>query len=190
MSNSTSRIWVRRGMAMGGLHRQHFVLDDGEQSLARAQDVEIIGDLGGQLVQGLRRFRRGRGAVRRCRRRSRMARACASDRRQLPSSSMPWRGSAISAISGAMSCGRPGAVHQAPRAPSPASAEVRIRRMTSSILATAMARPTRIWARVARLAEHEVGAPGDDLLAEVDEGLHAIAADSGSRAGRRSAPAC
>ncbi len=40
--------------AEGGLHRDHLVLDDAEQAHARLQDVEIVGDLGGELVQGFR----------------------------------------------------------------------------------------------------------------------------------------
>ena len=40
---------ARRGV--GVLHREQFVLDDAEQAFARAQNVEIIGDLDGELVQ-------------------------------------------------------------------------------------------------------------------------------------------
>ena len=42
--------------------------------------------------------------------------------------------------------------------------------MTSSILATAMARPHQHVGAVARLVEQELGAPRDHFLAEVDEG--------------------
>ena len=98
-----------------------------------------------------------------------------------------WRGSAISAISGAMSrAGQSRPIRG--RARRSGSGAVRIRRMTSSILATAMARPTCTWARVARLAEQMLGAPGDDLLAELDEGAQEILEIQESPAGRRSRP--
>ncbi len=42
--------------------------------------------------------------------------------------------------------------------------------MTASMLATAMARPTKHVRALARLAQLEARAPGDDLFAELDEG--------------------
>jgi hypothetical protein len=48
MSASLSRISVRRE---GGLHGGQFVADDAHQAQPRTQDVEIIGDLGGELVE-------------------------------------------------------------------------------------------------------------------------------------------
>ncbi|MCR6650572.1 MAG: hypothetical protein NVV73_03250 [Cellvibrionaceae bacterium] len=47
-------------------------------------------------------------------------------------------------------------------------------RITSSMLATAMARPTRTWAPLARLFQQVLGAPADDLLAEGDEGAQHV----------------
>ena len=41
---------------MGGFDREHFILDDRKEPGARTQDVEIIGDLGAELVQGLGDF--------------------------------------------------------------------------------------------------------------------------------------
>ena len=51
----------------------------------------------------------------------------------------------------------------------PESGEVRMSRITSSMLATAMARPTWTWARVARLRQQVLGAAGDHVLAELEE---------------------
>ena len=42
---------VRRGVACARLDRQKLVLDDGEQPRARTQDLEIIGDLGSELLE-------------------------------------------------------------------------------------------------------------------------------------------
>ena len=42
---------VRRGVANSVLHRGELVLDDRLDARARAQDVEIVGDLGGELVE-------------------------------------------------------------------------------------------------------------------------------------------
>ena len=59
---------ARRGEV--GLHLDELVADDAHQARARAQDVEIVGDLGRELVRAPRRSRRGRarsgarGAVR------------------------------------------------------------------------------------------------------------------------------
>ena len=69
----------------------------------------------------------------------------------------------------------------APRAPSAVSGAVRMMRITSSILATAMARPTSDVGALARLVEQELGAPADHLLAERDEGLEHVRAGSSAR---------
>ena len=84
-----------------------------------------------------------------------------------------WRGSAISAMSGAMSFGRPGARHQCSRAFA-GSGALRISAMTSSILATAIARPTKIWARSRALLSRNLVRRADDFLAEGDEGLDQV----------------
>ena len=131
---------------------------------ARAQDVEIIGDLGGELVQAPRRSRRGRA-------RSAAAAAArewhgpALRQAEVPFSSSAWRGSAMSAISGAMSrAGQERSISARARARHRAT--VRMSRITSSILATAIASPTSTWRAVARLVEPELGTPRDDFLAE------------------------
>ena len=49
---------ARRGELL--LHRRELVLDDRLDARARAQDVEIVGDLGGELVELGLRSRRGR----------------------------------------------------------------------------------------------------------------------------------
>jgi len=67
------------------LHRCKFVLDDRLNAGARAQDVEVIGDFQRQLVEFLGYFLAA-SAVRRARRNSRMALACSSDSRAVPSS--------------------------------------------------------------------------------------------------------
>ena len=47
---------MRRGVALCELDRQQLVLDDAEEAGAGAQDIEIIGDLGGVLFQSLADF--------------------------------------------------------------------------------------------------------------------------------------
>ena len=47
---------VRRGVAWAALTAINLVLDDRKEPGARTQNVEIIGDLGGELVQGLGDF--------------------------------------------------------------------------------------------------------------------------------------
>ena len=90
-------------------------------------------------------------AVRRCRRNSRMARACSSDRRMvLPRVSL-WRGSAISSTSGPMSLAGQSRAIICSRASAGLGA-ARIRRIISSMLATATARPTNTCARSRDLA--------------------------------------
>ncbi len=61
-----------------------------------------------------------------------------------------------------------------PRAPRLASAEARISGMTSSILATAMARPTRTWARSRALLSRNLVRRDDHLFAERDEGVEQV----------------
>ena len=50
-SPSCSMMTVLRGVANSRLHRGEFVLDDGLHAGARAQDVEIVGDLHRELVE-------------------------------------------------------------------------------------------------------------------------------------------
>ncbi len=62
------------------------VLDDGHDAGPRTQNVEVVLDAA-RPGSSIRRAISSRPrAVRRCRRRSRMARACSSDRRQKPAS--------------------------------------------------------------------------------------------------------
>ena len=51
ISPSWSMMTVRRGVANSRLDRGELVLDDRLDAGARAQDVEIVGDLVGELVQ-------------------------------------------------------------------------------------------------------------------------------------------
>ncbi len=75
-----------------------------------------------------------------------MALACSTDSRAVPLDETLWRGSSINSISvAAVVAGHSRAI-KASRA-SLASFEARISLITSSILATAMARPTSTWAR-------------------------------------------
>ena len=55
-SSSCSTISVLRGVANFGLHLGKFVLDDGLDARARAQDIQIIGDLDRELVESSRDF--------------------------------------------------------------------------------------------------------------------------------------
>ena len=137
------------GAARGGelvLDLDHLGLDDRLDAGAGAQDVEIVGDLGGELVEFLLdllapergealqpqiedRARLFVGEPRGAGRRHPVARIVD----QLDQRRPPWSAGHSRAIS-------------ASRAAFGSGAE-RISRITSSILATAMARPTRIWAR-------------------------------------------
>ena len=107
-------------------------------------------------------------AVRRCRRRSRMARACSSDRRIVPPAVSLWRGSAISSTSGPMSLAGQSRAIICSRASAGLGA-LRISLIISSMLATATARPTNTWARSRALAAGAWCA-GHHLLAEGGEG--------------------
>jgi len=104
----------------------NFVLDDAEQPFRASAGFRDIPRFEGELV----RFSAisSRPSAVSVQAESRMGAPALSDSRQLPSSSMEWRGSAISGDSGAMSCaGRDG--HQGPRARG-GVADLRIRRMT------------------------------------------------------------
>ena len=152
-----------------GLHRDEFVANDAHQARARAQDVEIVGDLGGELVQRLGDFvaaERGQAREAQFEDRARL-RVRQADRAVLGDARGADRRSALT--SGAMSRAGQTRSISATRA-APESGEVRIRRITSSILATAIARPTWICAASRALVEQIFGAPGDDFLAEVEEG--------------------
>ena len=135
---------ARRGEVL--LHIGELVLDDALDARARAQDVEIVGDLGGELVElvlDLVAAERGEALQAQIEDRARLlvrepigavgARPCGADRRSARAA--PRRRAAGQSRS-----------IRASRA-SLASFEARISRITSSILATAMARPTRTWAR-------------------------------------------
>ena len=89
--------------------------------------------------------------VRRLRVRPRMARACSSVRFSLSPSTNMERGSAISSIRAIMSPTGQALACSRSRA-SAGSAELRMMWMTSSILATATARPTSTWPRSRALA--------------------------------------
>ena len=108
-----------------------------------------------------------------CRRSSRMPRACSSVSRTVPSGVMTLPGSSISASSAPISPAGQSRSINATRAAA-ASGLARISRMTSSILATAMARPDQIVRPVARLAEIEPGTADDHFLAEADEALQRV----------------
>ena len=62
--------------------------------------------------------------------------------------------------------------------------------MNSSMLATRDRKADLHMRGVARLGEQMLGAPCDDLLAEVDEGLEEILERQDFRAGRRSGRSC
>ena len=137
---------MRRGVANSALHLGQLVLDDRLDARARAQDVEIVGDLGGELVElvgDLVAAERGQALQAQVEDGARLLvgqpvgavgdRPGGADRRSARSAPRRRRAGQSRAI-------------KASRA-SLASCEARISRMTSSILATAMARPTRIWAR-------------------------------------------
>jgi hypothetical protein len=72
--------------------------------------------------------------------------ACSADSRAVPAVVTLWRGSSISSMSEAAVVAGQSRAIKASRA-ALASVEARISLITSSILATAMASPTRMWAR-------------------------------------------
>ena len=172
VSSSISTISVRRGVANCSLHLDQLAAHDLEQLGRATPGFEVVGDLLGELAQLLgdlvalqpgqalqaqiedgARLRLGQpvGALGRHR-----AAGLVDQRDQRRHVARPAR----RAPSGA-------------RAPSAGSGARRISAITSSILATAMARPTSTWARSRALRELEERAPRDDLLAEGDEGLAA-----------------
>ena len=129
------------------------------------EDVEIVGDLGAELLQliaDLVAAERGQalqakiedgaglllgepvGAAR--------PRPCGADRR----SARPAATMSLAGQSRAINCSRAAA----------GSGASRMSSMTSSILATAMAKPDKDMRAIARLAQQELGAAADHLLAE------------------------
>ena len=156
---------------------------------ARAQDVEIVGDLGGELVQRLGDLvaaERGQAREAQFEDGARLRLGQADTCRPRASA---WRGSAISAISGAMS--RAGQA----RAIRASRAARRVGRGADEAdhlvdIGDRDGEADLDMGGVARLVEQELGAPGDDLLAEVDEGDQDVLAGSASPAGRRSARSC
>ena len=91
----------------------------------------------------------------------------------MPSSAIRWRGSSISAISGAMSARRPVARHQL------LARRVRVGRGADEAddlvdIGDGDGEADQDMGALARLVEQELGAPGDDLLAEVDEGADQV----------------
>ncbi|MGY4469651.1 hypothetical protein ACVWWK_005360 [Bradyrhizobium sp. LB9.1b] len=84
-----------------------------------------------------------------------MALACSIDNRIVPFSLMRWRGSSISVSMSSTSRAGQSRDIRVSRAVV-GSGEVRMTRIISSILATAIARPTRIWARSRALASRNL----------------------------------
>ena len=99
------------------------------------------------------------------------ARPTAGSRRRRPGAAASPSSASTSRISGRMSASGQVARHQLGARPSAGRAAARISAMTSSMLATATTRPTRMCARSRALARSKRGAAGDDLLAEGDERL-------------------
>ena len=91
----------------------------------------------------------------------------------MPSSLMRWRGSSISRISASTSAAGQRRVINCSRAVC-GSGALRISLITSSILATAIARPTSTWARSRALRSRNFVRRLIDLLAERDEGLQHV----------------
>ena len=173
ISPSWSTITVRRGVANSVLHRGELVLDDGLDAGARAQDVEIVGDLGGELVELVRdlvaaergqalqaQIEDGLGLLvrqpRRCRR-----------------STTRWRGSSISAISGAMSfAGQSRAIKRFARLVGVLRGADQPDHLVD--IGDRDGEADQDMGAVARLVEQELGAPRDHLFAEVDEGRQQV----------------
>ena len=101
---------ARRGELLARLHQ--FLAHHFHAPRMRAEDVQQLADLGRDLVQVLRGSSRAPGPVRRCRRISRMPRACSSVRRTVSSALITLPGSSIRASSGADIGGGPVALHQ------------------------------------------------------------------------------
>ena len=168
ISASASTISVRRGVANSSLTLRQLGPDDGQDARARAQDVQIIGDLGGELVDfGLDLVAAECGQA---------LQAQLEDGFRLlvgqPSGAL--RRHLVARIGDQFDQRPPSLAGQSraikPSRASLASCEPRISAITSSILATAMARPTRIWPRSRALPSWKLGAPRHDLFAEGDEG--------------------
>ena len=146
-SNSLSRISVRRGVANCVLHLEQLLAHQREQLVAVAQQLEVALDQLGDLARAPRRSCRaparsgaagaGRGwrapgprTAGRCRLRRYVAAGLGDQRDQRRHVGR-----------------RPVAAPSAARAPPTGSGARRIISITSSMLATAMARPTSTWAR-------------------------------------------
>jgi hypothetical protein len=126
-------------------HGSQLVLDDGLDARARAQDLEIVGDLFRELVElGLDLVPAERGEALQPQVENGLG-LLGGEPRGAAAVTL-WRGSSISSMSDAASVAGQSRAINASRA-SLASFEARISLITSSILATAMASPTRTWAR-------------------------------------------
>ena len=168
------------------LHRDEFVADDAHHARARAKNIEIVGDLGGELVQAPRRFRRARARSGGRRRNSRMARACASDRRHRAVLRQHVARIGDQRDQRRHVARRPGALHQrlargggVGRGADEADHFVDIGDRDGQA--------DLQMGAVARLGQQMLGAPGDDFLAEFDEGRPACPSASASADARRSA---
>ena len=169
MSPDQSTISVRRGTANGSLHLAQLVRDDRHDPLARAQDVEVVLDLAGQLFQlvgdflarparsgaaGADRGWRGPGSRTGCRCRPRSS--CGSDRRS-------------AGCSAAMSCGRPAPGHQLFARLGRHRPRRGWWRTTSSTLRHGDGQTAQEWLRSRALRSSIGRAPRHNFLAEGDE---------------------
>ena len=168
-SNSTSSIAVRRGVGEPLLDRQQFAAQHLDQPGARAQDLEIAGDLGDQAAQflgDLVALQPGQAL-----------------QAQIEDGARLLFRQPIGAVGGDLAAGLADqrderARHRRPARRRPirparavaGSGAARISAMTSSRLATATEQPEQHMRPLARLAEQMARAPGDHLLAEGDEG--------------------
>ena len=187
-SNSTSSIAVRRGLANCVLDRQQFAAQHLDQPRARAQDVEIAGDLGDQfpqLVGDLLAFEAGQALQPQIEDRARLL-----------------VGKLVGAVRGERAAGLADQLDQRPDiAGRPAPSDetgARVRRVGRGAdqrddlvdIGDRDQEADQDVRPLARLVQQVGRAPGDDLLAERDKGDDDVAQGHLLRAARRSAPAC
>jgi hypothetical protein len=134
---------ARHGEAVADLDQ--FLADDGHDRLARGQDLQVALDDGGQLV-GLAEDLVAAEAGQAARVSARMARACSSVSRISFGRRSPGARVGDQLDQGQHVARRPVLGHQ-PLAGLGGSLDERMMWMNSSMLATAMARPTKTWPR-------------------------------------------
>ena len=166
-------ITVRRGVANSLLIAASFVLDDRLDAGARAQDVEIIGDLAGELVElGLDLVAAERGQPLQAQVEDGLGLLGGQPRRCRPADTL-WRGSSISVTMAATSrAGQSRAINCSRASLASLARADQLDHLVD--IGDRDGEADQDMGAVARLAEQVLGAPVDHLLAEGDEGVEQV----------------